>query len=128
MKSIKETSIELEVTPATIYNHMKKLEKELVGYTFKKKGVTYLEEEALRLIKISMGLIQAPVVIEDTSLEQVMDKIYTNVNEGMSELQGKQKEQFEELKSMILELQEQLDQQNKATLSKKIKGLFKTGK
>lgn len=84
MKTVKEIALDLEVSQVTVYNHIKKLDKELKGNIFKKQGTTYLDDEGIRLIKISMGLIQPPVVKENIGIEEVIKDISDLVTENVS--------------------------------------------
>jgi Mn-dependent DtxR family transcriptional regulator len=48
MKRVKEIASMLEVSQVTVYNHLKKLDDELKGNIFKKKGVIYVDDEGIR--------------------------------------------------------------------------------
>ena len=147
MQTIKEISERLEVSPATIYNHINKLSKELAGHTVKKKGVTYLDDEALKQISLSMGVIQAPVIQENVSMENVITEISkalaAEVKGDYKELQKQLKKisktintdiknNYQELQEQIQEVREQnnklvelLEKQNRS-LPEKIKEIFKS--
>ena len=84
MKTVKEIALSLNVSQVTIYNHIKKLDKELLGNIFKRQNTTLIDDEGIRLIKISMGLIQAPVVKENISMEEVIQDISDLVTENVS--------------------------------------------
>lgn len=79
MKDIKEISLMLGVSRVTVYNHLKKLEKEIEVHSFKKKGTTYIDDEGIRLLKISMGLIEVPTIKEDISMEDIVNDISSQV-------------------------------------------------
>lgn len=86
MKTVKEIALDLDVSQVTIYNHIKKLDKELQGNIFKKKGVTYLDDEGIRQIKISIGLIQVPQIKQNIGIEDVVKDISDLVSENLSTL------------------------------------------
>ena len=48
MKTVKEIALDLEVSQVTVYNHIKKLDKELKGNIFKRQGVTHIDDEGIR--------------------------------------------------------------------------------
>lgn len=125
MKTVKEIALKLNVSHVTVYNHIKKLDKELKGSIFKKKGVTYLDDEGIKQIKISMGLIQVPEVQKNVSMENIIDdislKITQNVKEDIDEL----KKQLQELKDQSNILIELIKDKQRKPLSEKIKGIFK---
>lgn len=83
MKTVKEVAFNLEVSQVTVYNHIKKLDKELKGNIFKKKGTTYLDDEGIRQLKISMGLITAPVIKKNISMDNIIDDISEKVTENI---------------------------------------------
>lgn len=108
MKTVKEIALDLEVSQVTVYNHIKKLDKELKGNIFKKQGTTYLDDEGIRQIKISMGLIQAPVVKENIGIEEVIKDISDLVTEQVSEnISANIKNEMQDLREQVLELQKQ---------------------
>lgn len=130
MKTVKEIAFNLEVSQVTVYNHLKKLDKEIKGNIFKKKGITYIDDEGIRQLKISMGMIQAPVVKENISMENIIDDISNLVTEKVS---ANIKTDMEELKTQVQELQEQnkllinlMESNQKVSLGQRIKGLFKS--
>ncbi len=104
MKTVKEIALDLEVSQVTVYNHIKKLDKELLGNTFKKQGTTFIDDEGIRQIKISMGLIQAPVVKENISMENIINDISDLVTENVS---ANIKQDMDNLKQEIQDLKEQ---------------------
>ena len=102
MKTVKEIAFDLEVSQVTVYNHIKKLDKELKGNIFKKQGTTYLDDEGIRQLKISMGLIQAPVVRENISMENIIndisDLVTENVSANINNKMDKLEQQIQDLK------------------------------
>lgn len=110
MQTVKEIALNLNVTPVTVYNHINKLDKELQGNIFKKKGVTYLDDEGIRQIKISMGLIQVPVIKKNVSMENIIqdmtEQITVNLKEDITDLK-KQVEELTEQNKVLFELKEQ---------------------
>lgn len=133
MKTVKEVALDLDVSQVTIYNHIKKLDKELKGNIFKKQGVTHLDNEGIRLIKISMGLIQVPQVKEYVSTEQIVNDISKQVTDSITErITDNLKNDYDVLQEQIKQLQEQneqlinLIQSNQSkTLLERFKGVFR---
>lgn len=117
MHDIKSIALNLEVTVQTVYNHLKKKNKELKGHTFKNKGATYIDEEGLMIIKKSMGLIQSPVIEEnDIGINDVIEQIKIGIVEELNlkmierekRLQEQYEEKLDELKNeLIIKQQEQ---------------------
>lgn len=121
MKTVKEIALSLSVSQVTIYNHIKKLDKELLGNIFKKQGTTFIDDEGIRQIKISMGLIQAPVVKENISMENIINDISDLVTENVSaNINGKMdklEQEIQDLKKqneLLIELVK--DQQEKKSI------------
>ena len=113
MKTVKEIALELEVSQVTVYNHIKKLDKELKGNIFKKQGVTYLDDEGIRQLKISMGLLQTPIVKENISVNEIIENISRQVTNNIrEELKREMQEELEKQKDIIIEqiTQKQLEQ------------------
>ncbi len=111
MKTVKELAYDLGVTQQTIYNHLKKVDKELKGNIFKKQSTTYINEEGIKQIKISMGLIQVPMVKQDFSIENIINDISSLVTENISAnidlKMGKLEQEIHELKEqnkLLIEL------------------------
>lgn len=104
MKTVKEIALDLEVSQVTVYNHIKKLDKELKGNIFKRQGTTYIDDEGIRQIKISMGMIQAPVVKENISMNEIIENISDLVTENVS---ANIKQDMDKLEEQIQELQKQ---------------------
>lgn len=141
MKTVKEIALDLDVSQVTIYNHIKKLDKELKGNIFKKQGVTHLDNEGIRQIKISMGLIQVPQVKEYVSTEQIVNDISKQVTDSITEnitdlvteiITDNLKIDYDLLQEQIKQLQEQNEQlinliesNQSKTLLERLKGLFK---
>ena len=138
MYTVKEIADLLDVSQVTVYNHLKKNEKELIGHVSKKQGVTYIKDEGLKILKISMGIIQVPIVKETISLEQIIDEISLNIvndtNSKYEKLEDDIKNNNDKLEKELKEIKEQnkilidlmQQQQEKISLSQKIKGLFKS--
>lgn len=104
MKTVKEIALDLEVSQVTVYNHIKKLDKELKGNILKRQNTTLIDDEGIRLIKISMGLIQPPVVKEKISMNEIIENISDLVSENVS---AQVKQDMEKLEEQIQELQKQ---------------------
>lgn len=142
MKTIKEVALDLEVTPATVYNHLKKLDKEMKGNIFKKKGITYLDDEGMRQLKISMGLLEVPSIQEYHSLDQVVENINKSVTEQLTinitehideQIKNTITNELEDILKHVGEITEQnkvliemLEKQQKNTFSNKLKNIFKS--
>ena len=104
MKTVKEVAFNLEVSQVTIYNHIKKLDHELKGNIFKKQGKTFIDDEGVKQIKISMGLVDPLVVKENVSMENIIDEISNLVTENVS---ANIKDDMEVIKNQMNDLQEQ---------------------
>lgn len=108
MKTVKEIAFDLDVSQVTVYNHIKKLDKELKGNIFKKQGVTYLDDEGIKQLKISMGLIQVPVVKENVGIEEIISDISKQVSitikeELRTEIRKELQEELEKQKDLIID-------------------------
>ena len=137
MKSVKDVSLELEVSTTTIYNHIKKLDKTIKPYVFKVKNITYLNDEGIRQIKISMGLLEVPTVQETISIENIIDEISLKVTDDLkkdyADLQENIINNNDEVQRELKELKEQNERllyliesmQEKKSFIDKVKGLFK---
>lgn len=138
MKDIKEISLMLGVSRVTVYNHLKKLEKEIEAHTFKKKGVTYVDDEGIKLLKISMGLIELPTIRENISIENIVDDISSMVSDNLKddissliassleEYNQDIKKEMEALKEQNNKLIELLEEKESKSFLSKLKGLFKS--
>jgi predicted transcriptional regulator YheO len=113
MKTVKEVAFNLEVSQVTVYNHIKKLDKELQGNIFKKKGTTYIDDEGIRQLKISMGLIEAPLVRKNISMENIIDDISDKVTENIKGDMANLKEEMQNLKKQNELLIELVKENNK---------------
>ena len=113
MKTVKEVAFNLEVSQVTVYNHIKKLDKELQGNIFKKKGATYIDDEGIRQLKISMGLIEAPLVRKNISMENIIDDISDKVTENIKGDMANLKEEMQNLKKQNELLIELVKENNK---------------
>jgi polyhydroxyalkanoate synthesis regulator phasin len=115
VRTVKEIAIDLEVTIQTVYNHIKKNEKELKGCTFKSQGTTLIDDEGIRIIKESMGLIQPPTVKEKISMENIIndisdlvtENVSANINNKMDKLEQEIQDLKEQNKLLIELMQEQ---------------------
>ncbi len=132
MKSIKDVSLILDVSTTTVYNHIKKLGKEIKPYLFNVKGTTYLNDEGIRQIKISMGLLEVPTVQENISMEDITDaislKVTNSIKEDYKSLQGEIKEVREENKAILEQnklLIEMMQDKETRSILDKLKDLFK---
>lgn len=126
MKTVKEIALDLEVSQVTVYNHIKKLDKELKGNIFKRQGTTYIDDEGIRQIKISMGLIQVPVVKENIGIEEVIkdisDLVTENVSANIKQDMDKMEQEIQDLKEQNNQLIKLVQEQQKR---KSIFNLFK---
>lgn len=125
MYTVKELAEKLDVSQTTIYNHLQKNEKELKGQITKRKGITYVKDEGLNILKVSLGIIQVPTIKENVSLDESIKKIYdllqTDTNKKFDDLQEELKEIKEQNKILIDMIQEK----EKKGLFDKLKDLFK---
>lgn len=137
MKSVKDVSLELKVSTTTIYNHINKLGKAIKPYVFKVKNITYLNDEGIRQIKISMGLLEVPTVQETISIENIIDEISLNVREDIRkdfiDLKETIKNNNSNLEKELEEIREQnklliemLQEKKSKSFIDKLKGLFKS--
>ena len=129
MKRVKEIASMLEVSQVTVYNHLKKLDDELKGNIFKKKGVTYVDDEGIRQLKISMGLLEVPTVREnismDTIINNISNQVTDQVKEAIKENYSRLENDIEELKEQNKKLMELIEENQNKTLLDKIKEIFK---
>lgn len=137
MKNIKDIALMLDVSRVTVYNHLKKLDKEIEAHTFKKKGVTYVDDEGIKLLKISMGLIELPTIRENISIENIVDDISSMVSDNLkgdiSSLIASSLEEYnQDLKKEMGALKEQnnklialLEEKEGKSFLSRLKGLFK---
>ena len=119
MYSVKDLSYELDVTVQTIYNHIKKNDKELIGHIFKKQGTSYLDDEGIRQIKISMGLIEVPEVKENIGIEEVIENISIQVSDKVkddivNELKEDNKKQRQSYELKFYRLEQELNKIGRA--------------
>lgn len=138
MKDIKDISLMLDVSRVTVYNHLKKLDKEIEAHTFKKKGVTYVDDEGIKLLKISMGLIELPTIRENISIENIVDDISSMVSDNLKgdissliassleEYNQDLKKEMEALKEQNNKLIELLEEKEGKSFLSKLKNLFKS--
>lgn len=112
---IKTIAFNLNVSRQTIYNHIDKNSKELQGNIRKVQGVTYLNEEGVKTIKKSMGLIKPPTQVKefnvDEIIKQITDDIKINNKEDIEDLKKDIKkdaeQKYNKLESEIEELKKQ---------------------
>lgn len=138
MKDIKDIALMLDVSRVTVYNHLKKLDKEIEAHTFKKKGVTYVDDEGIKLLKISMGLIELPTIRENISIENIVDDISSMVSDNLKddissliassleEYNQDLKKEMEALKEQNNKLIELLEEKESKSFLSKLKNLFKS--
>lgn len=129
MKTVKEIALDLEVSQVTVYNHIKKLDKEIKGNIYKKKGITHLDDEGIRQLKISMGLLPISTVEKNISMENIIDDISNQVTEQLSD---NIKSDYEALKNEVQEISKQnqrlielLEEKQNKSFIDKIKEIFK---
>lgn len=125
MYTVKELAEKLDVSQTTIYNHLQKNDKELRGQITKKKGITYIKEEGLNILKVSLGIIQVPTIKENVSLDESIKKIYdllqADTNKKFDDLQEELKEIKEQNKILI----DMIQDKEKKSFKDKLKDLFK---
>ena len=138
MKDIKDIASILNVSRVTVYNHLKKLDKEIEAHTFKKKGVTYVDDEGIKLLKISMGLIELPTIRENISIGNIVDDISSMVSDNLKddissliassleEYNQDLKKEMEALKEQNNKLIELLEEKESKSFLSKLKNLFKS--
>lgn len=122
MKSVKDVSLELEVSTTTVYNHINKLKDEIKAHIYNIKGSTYLDDEGIRQLKISMGLIQVPEVKENISMNNIIDEISSSVSENIT---NNIKKDYEDLRKEVRELKDQNEKLISLIESKENKFSFK---
>ena len=111
MKPVKEIALILDVSQVTVYNHIKKLKDELKNHLYNVKGATYLDDEGIRQLKISMGLLQIPEVREDIGIDNVINEISLSVSEEVSKnIKKNIEENYNELNNKLKDLQHQNDE------------------
>lgn len=133
MKTVKEVAYLLGVSQVTIYNHLKKNEKELKGNVVKKQGVTHIKDEGIRQLKISLGMLEVPEVKENISMEQVIDEIASSVKDDIKKDYGSIQEELKEVKEQNQDMKEQLnnliellqEEETEKSLWERIKDIFK---
>ncbi len=116
MYDVKTIAFNAGVTVQTIYNHLKKNFKELEGHTFKKKGITYIDEKGVIIIKKSMGLIQVPTVQKDIGIEEVIENISIQVSDKVkddivNELKEDNKKQRQSYELKFYRLEQELNKE-----------------
>lgn len=132
MKSVKDVSWKLGVSTTTVYNHINKIKDDIKAHIFNVKGTTYLDDEGIRQLEISMGLLKVPEIKENITMDNIIDEISNSVTENIT---NNIKKDYEDLRKEVKELKNQNkilinlieDKQNK-TLVEKFKSLFKKDK
>lgn len=137
MYTVKEVADLLEVSQVTIYNHLKKNDKELRGNVTKRKGVTYIKDEGLKVLKVSLGIIQVPTIekkemttydlIDEISLNisNNVKKDYEGLQEDIKNNNDKLEKELQEIKEQNRLLIDMIQEKENRSLLDKIKGLFK---
>lgn len=104
MNDIKTIALNLNVTKQTIYNHVKKNNKELKNHIFKMGGTTFIDDEGVLVLKRSMEMIAPPVTqYENFTMEDIINQITNSVSENirvdLQDLQEKYEQQLEDFKN-----------------------------
>ena len=122
MKPVKEIALKLDVSQVTVYNHINKLRDEIKAHIYNVKGATYLDDEGIRQLKISMGLIQVPEVKQNISMNNIIDEISNTVSENIT---NNIKKDYEDLRKEVKELKDQNEKLISLIESKEKKFSFK---
>ena len=104
MKSVKDVSWNLGVSTTTVYNHINKLKDEIKAHKFNIKGITYLDDEGIKQLEISMGLLKVPEVRENITMDNIIDEISNSVTENIT---INIKKDYEDLRKEVKELKDQ---------------------
>ena len=104
MKSVKDVSWNLGVSTTTVYNHINKLKDDIKAHKFNIKGITYLDDEGIRQLEISMGLLKVPEVRENITMDNIIDEISNSVTENIT---INIKKDYEDLRKEVKELKDQ---------------------
>ena len=104
MKSVKDVSWKLGVSTTTVYNHINKLKDDIKAHKFNTKGTTYLDDEGIRQLEISMGLLKVPEVRENITMDNIIDEISNSVTENIT---INIKKDYEDLRKEVKELKDQ---------------------
>ena len=104
MKSVKDVSWNLGVSTTTVYNHINKLKDEIKAHKFNIKGITYLDDEGIKQLEISMGLLKVPEVRENITMDNIIDEISNSVTENIT---INIKKDYEDLRKEVKELKNQ---------------------
>lgn len=104
MKSVKDVSWKLGVSTTTVYNHINKLKDDIKAHKFNIKGITYLDDEGIRQLEISMGLLKVPEVRENITMDNIIDEISNSVTENIT---INIKKDYEDLRKEVKELKDQ---------------------
>lgn len=122
MKPVKEIALILDVSQVTVYNHINKLKDEIKAHIYNVKGATYLDDEGIRQLKISMGLIQVPEVKQNISMNNIIDEISNSVSENIT---NNIKKDYEDLRKEVRELKDRNEKLISLIESKEKKFSFK---
>lgn len=111
---VKELAITLDVSRQTIYNHIQKNEKELLGHTKRIERTTYLSPTAVSIIKQSLGLIQVPTINENLSVQDIIaemtEAIRSNISNDIEQLLLAQDSKNNKLEQELQAVKEQNQQ------------------
>lgn len=104
----------LGVSKVTIYKKMSLLKKELKPFIHKKRNITFIEEEGLRLIKESLvaNHVIADTELKDKRIEELAndnDKYLSQLNDFNARVLDLEREHIEDLKLMISTLESQVN-------------------
>lgn len=136
MNTVKEVAAKLDVSQVTVYNHLKKLKKDIKDNIKKINGVTHINQEGINKLEISMGLSDMSTVTKTISIENVVNEISLNIindtNKKYDELKEYIKSNNSQLEKELKEVKKQnqilisiiYDKKNKSLLDK-FKNLFK---
>lgn len=110
MKPVKEIALILDVSQVTVYNHINKIKDDIKAHIFNVKGATYLDEEGIRQLKISMGLLQVPEIRENITMDNIINEISDSVTKKIT---NNIKKNYEELQEEISEVYRSLEEKTK---------------
>lgn len=114
MYTVKEIADILDVSLVTVYNHLKKNEKELKGSISKKKGVTYIKDEGLKVLKVSLGIIEIPTIEKkEMTTYDLIDEISLNITNNVKKDYEDLKEDIKSNKDNLKKELEEVKEQNK---------------
>lgn len=106
MYTVKEVSETLKISRQKVYNCLTDYSEKLKEHVIEKKEITYITDDGVEIIKIAVGIIEAPIIQKnDIAISDIGDSII----KGFGEREKKQNDKFQE------ELQE-LNKQNEKLL------------